>query len=55
MVRRRAPPETPLEYHEAMQSPLLTDITQAVNEGVYGGRWPDRKRVRELAERISSG
>lgn len=47
--RRRAPPETPLEYEAAMASALLTDITQAVNEGVYAGRWPDPKRVRELA------
>jgi transglutaminase-like putative cysteine protease len=51
--RRRAPPETPLEYQHAMQSQLLGDVTQAVNEGVYAGRWPDAKRVRELTERIS--
>jgi transglutaminase-like putative cysteine protease len=51
--RRRAPPETPLEYQRAMESQLLSDVTHAVNEGVYAGRWPDPKRVRELAERIS--
>jgi len=50
MGRRRAPPETPLEYQEAMQSAVLTDVTSAVNEGVYAGRWPDARRVRELAE-----
>jgi hypothetical protein len=53
MRRRRAPPETPLEYQRAMESEVLVDLTQAVNEGVYAGRWPDPKRVRDLAERIS--
>ncbi len=53
MTRRRAPPETPLEYQRAMESEVLIDVTQAVNEGVYAGRWPDPKRVRALAERIS--
>ncbi len=66
--RRRAPPETPLEYQHAMHpSPfmrrsgeagdglLLSEVTRAINEGVYAGRWPDAGRVRELAERISSG
>lgn len=53
MRRRRAPPETPREYQSEMQSPLLTDVTDAVNEGVYGGRWPAPERVREMAERIS--
>ena len=52
--RRRAPPETPLEYLHAMESELLNDVTHAVNQGVYAGRWPDPERVRELAERISS-
>ena len=54
MRRRRAPPETPLEYEHAMNLPVLMDITDAVNEGVYAGRWPDRARVRELEEQISS-
>jgi len=65
MRRRRAPPETPLEYAHAIGSPfmgrwraapegLLMDITDAVNEGVYAGRWPDPARVRELEEQISS-
>jgi transglutaminase-like putative cysteine protease len=53
LSRRRAPPETPLEYQHAMESELLVDVTQAVNEGVYAGRWPDPHRVRDLAERIS--
>ena len=51
--RRRAPPETPLEYQHLMQSQLLEEITEAVNEGAYAGRWPDPKRVREMAQRIS--
>ena len=51
--RRRAPPETPLEYQQVMQSDLLVEITAAVNEGAYAGRWPDPERVRELAEKIS--
>jgi transglutaminase-like putative cysteine protease len=51
--RRRAPPETPLEYQSLMQSVLLEEVTNAVNEGVYAGRWPDARRVREMAERIS--
>src|SRR5256884_7575994 len=74
--RRRAPPETPLEYGHAMQSSpfmgmwpaqpgrgdagvgqpggedLLEEVTRAVNEGVYAGRWPNPRRVGELAERI---
>jgi transglutaminase-like putative cysteine protease len=54
LSRRRAPPETPLEYQDAMQSSALTEVTEAVNEGVYAGRWPEPRRVRELAERISS-
>jgi len=28
-------------------APLLEEVTDAVNEGVYAGRWPDRARVRE--------
>jgi transglutaminase-like putative cysteine protease len=53
LSRRRAPPETPLEYQEEMDVQWLSDLTEAVNEGVYAGRWPDPERVRELAERIS--
>ena len=67
LTRRRAPPETPREYQHAMgehSSPfmgrwpegpegLLAEVTQAVNEGAYAGRWPDPRRVRDLAERIS--
>ena len=51
--RRRAPPETPLEYERAMSMPLLPELTEMVNEGVYAGRWPEPERVRELADRIS--
>ena len=50
--RRRAPPETPLEYQHVMQSLLLEDITDAVNEGAYAGRWPDPRWVREMAQRL---
>ena len=49
MSRRRAPPETPREYVRAMDVPVLAEITDAVNEGVYAGRWPDPRRVREMA------
>ena len=52
--RRRAPPETPLEYSQMFESRVLAEITDAVNEGAYGGRWPAPERVRELAQRISS-
>jgi protein-glutamine gamma-glutamyltransferase len=52
MRRRRAPPETPREYQEAMQRELLQDVTEAVNEGVYAGRWPEPARVREIASAV---
>jgi len=32
---------------------LLEEITEAVNEGAYAGRWPDVRKVRELADRLS--
>jgi transglutaminase-like putative cysteine protease len=63
--RRRAPPETPLEYRQKVLPPsplgrgvvplesLLEEITSAVNEGAYAGRWPELTRVRELADRLS--
>jgi hypothetical protein len=53
--RRRAPPETPLEYWHATDSSesLLEEVTQAVNEGAYAGRWPEPERVRELERRLS--
>jgi transglutaminase-like putative cysteine protease len=54
MRRRRAPPETPREYQEAMDVGRLIELTDAVNEGVYAGRWPEPKRVREIADRLSS-
>ena len=50
--RRRAPPETPLEYGQAMRTALLEELTDAVNEGAYAGRWPDPGRVREMAQGI---
>jgi transglutaminase-like putative cysteine protease len=54
--RRRAPPETPLEYRARTPAgaiePLLDELTDAVNEGAYAGRWPDPERVRELAKRL---
>jgi hypothetical protein len=57
--RRRAPPETPLEYWLAQDAVLevqrepLEELTDAVNEGAYAGRWPDPARVRELERRLS--
>ena len=57
LKRRRAPPETPLEYQRAARAgpiePLLEDLTQAVNEGVYAGRWPEPDRIRDLETRLS--
>jgi transglutaminase-like putative cysteine protease len=54
--RRRAPPETPLEYrsaaHAGTMEPLLEKLTEAVNEGAYSGRWPEPDRVRELSKRL---
>jgi protein-glutamine gamma-glutamyltransferase len=62
--RRRDPPETPLEYLQSSPyirrwgagpqdkqrlDDLLEEVTTAVNEGVYAGRWPDPSRVRALA------
>jgi hypothetical protein len=52
--RRRGPPETPREYLQSSPGgTLLEDVTEAVNEGVYAGRWPEPDRVREMAERLS--
>jgi hypothetical protein len=57
--RRRAPPETPLEYWLARaplpfgETGLLEELTDLVNEGAYAGRWPDPGRVRELSKRLS--
>jgi transglutaminase-like putative cysteine protease len=57
LERRRAPPETPLEYRHATHpgsiEPLLEELTDAVNQGAYAGRWPAPKRVKELADRLS--
>jgi len=53
--RRRAPPETPLEYWRWAEQvePVLGEVTDAVNEGAYAGRWPDPARIRELERRLS--
>ncbi len=55
--RRRAPPETPLEYlndsRPGSMELLLEEVTEAVNEGAYAGRWLDLREVRELADRLS--
>jgi transglutaminase-like putative cysteine protease len=55
--RRRAPPETPLEYLKESRpdplAPLLEEVTAAVNQGAYAGRWPDPLVVRELSDRLS--
>jgi len=54
--RRRGPPETPLEYRLASRaSPiaaLLEEVTGAVNEGAYAGRWPEPEQLRELEKRL---
>ena len=54
--RRRAPPETPLEYRHTAQAgpiePLLEELTAAINEGAYAGKWPEPERVRELERRF---
>jgi len=56
LKRRRAPPETPLEYQRAARAgpiePLLEELTDALNEGAYAGRWPGSDRVRELEKRL---
>jgi hypothetical protein len=57
LKRRRAPPETPLEYLRTTPAgpmePLLEELTDAVNEGAYAGRWPDPTVVRNLTRRLS--
>jgi transglutaminase-like putative cysteine protease len=54
--RRRAPPETPLEYWRDAEAkspePVLEEVTLAVNEGAYAGRWPALTRVKELSDRL---
>jgi len=56
LKRRRAPPETPLEYWRAAGAgpiePLLEELTEAIDEGVYAGRWPAADRVRELGKQL---
>ena len=57
--RRRGPPETPLEYLQATaplpekDRGLLVELTEAVNQGAYAGRWPDPARVRAISNRLS--
>jgi transglutaminase-like putative cysteine protease len=52
LKRRRAPPETPREYQRAAPAgpiqPGLEELTDAINAGAYGARWPGSERVREL-------
>ena len=54
--RRRAPPETPLEYRHDVRAgpwePLLDEVTRAVNHGAYAGRWPGPDRVREMEKQL---
>ena len=55
--RRRAPPETPNEYRRAVAAgsldPLLGMVTEAVNRGVYSGRWPEPDEVRRWRSQLS--
>jgi len=55
--RRRGPPETPLEYMREVSGlapmPLLAEVTEAVNEGAYAGRWPQPDRVLELEKQLT--
>jgi len=55
--RRRGPPETPLEYWRDVSAPapmpLLEEVTEAVNEGAYAGRWPQPDRVLELEKQLT--
>ncbi|MHB8589207.1 MAG: transglutaminase family protein [Candidatus Dormibacteraceae bacterium] len=55
--RRRAPPETPLEYlNHSSPGPmgfLLEEVTDAVNQGAYAGRWPDPAFVEERMRRLT--
>ncbi|MGH7764805.1 MAG: transglutaminase TgpA family protein [Candidatus Dormibacteraceae bacterium] len=55
--RARAPAETPSEYTSLVRAgpiqPLLDELTAAVNEGAYAGRWPEPDMVRKMAERLS--
>jgi hypothetical protein len=32
--------------------PLLEELTEVLNEGVYAGRWPASDRVREMEKRL---
>ncbi|HLQ61565.1 MAG TPA: transglutaminaseTgpA domain-containing protein [Candidatus Acidoferrales bacterium] len=54
--RRRAPPETPLEYSLSVDAGawagLLGEVTDAVNRGAYAGRWPDPKEVTLWGKRL---
>ena len=33
--------------------PLLEEVTEAVNEGAYAGRWPQPDRVLELEKQLT--
>jgi transglutaminase-like putative cysteine protease len=55
--RRRSPPETPLEYSQAVVpgrlEGVLTEVTEAVNRGAYAGRWPSRGELAAIRKRLS--
>jgi hypothetical protein len=55
--RRRAPPETPLEYlgdaSPGHLRELLREVTEAVNQGAYAGKWPDPAFVDERRRRLT--
>jgi hypothetical protein len=57
LKRRRAPPETPNEYRTAAAGGeldlVLAEVTEAVNRGVYAGRWPEIPEVEDLRSRLS--
>ncbi|MDQ6917989.1 MAG: transglutaminaseTgpA domain-containing protein [Candidatus Dormibacteraeota bacterium] len=54
---RRAPPETPNEYRQRVAGgeleELLSEVTAAVNRGVYADRWPGPAEVERMRARLS--
>ncbi|HEY8641517.1 MAG TPA: hypothetical protein VIO84_02000, partial [Candidatus Dormibacteraeota bacterium] len=52
--RRRAPPETPLEYRadRGPEHALLAEVTDRVNRGAYRGDWPRPEVVAGLAYKL---
>jgi len=55
--KRRAPPQTPLEYRSSVSpgelDALLDEVTAAVNRGVYADRWPEPAEMAEMRSRLS--